>query len=336
MLSFSKIIMLMLFLFFAHSTQAQTIIGAGATFPAPLYAKWSDAVATAIGIQLNYQSIGSGGGQNQIINRTVDFGASDAPLSSEKLTQNNLVQIPTVMGAVVVIVNIPGVASNQLKLRGDIIADIYSGKISSWDDPRIVADNPTVNLPRLAIAPIYRGDGSGTTFVFTSYLSDVSETFKTTIGANQSVRWPVGSGTRGNDGVAGTVRQIRGGIGYVENAYATRNNLITTQLMNRDGKWTSPTPTTFIAASQNANWETAENFAVSLINQPGENSWPILSATFLLIPENATNPEKTRLVIRWLGWAYEHGDALAQGLDYIPLPQSVQQRVMARLSGLVK
>ena len=223
------------------AARAQQITGAGATFPAPVYAKWGEAAKAAAGIELNYQAIGSGGGQNQIFNRTVDFGASDAPVDGPKLVENKLLQFPSVMGAVVPIVNIPGVEIDQLKLTGDLLADIYEGKITKWNDPRIVAENAGVTLPALAIAPVYRADGSGTTYVFTSYLSTVSESWKAKVGANTSVKWPAGNGAKGNDGVAATVKQVKGGIGYVENAYATQNKLVSTQLRNKAGQFVKPT-----------------------------------------------------------------------------------------------
>ncbi|MBV8521273.1 MAG: phosphate ABC transporter substrate-binding protein PstS, partial [Acetobacteraceae bacterium] len=254
---------------FTVAGQAQQITGAGATFPAPLYTKWGQAAKAAIGVQLNYQAIGSGAGQNQILNRTVDFGASDAPMDPAKLKSGNLLQFPTVMGAVVPIVNIPGIEANKLKLTGDVLADIFLGKITKWNDPKIAEINHGLTLPGLAIAPVHRADGSGTTFIFTSYLSAVSPAWKDSVGSNTSVSWPAGAGARGNDGVAATVRNTRGGIGYVENAYATLNRLVTAELQNKDGKFVAPDMATFIEAAGSGDWEHAENFAVSLINQPG-------------------------------------------------------------------
>jgi len=222
---------------FPIAANAQQITGAGATFPAPVYTKWGEAAKAATGIELNYQAIGSGGGQNQILNRTVDFGASDAPMDPSKLADGKLLQFPTVMGAVVVILNLPGVKANEIKLTGELLADIFAGIITKWNDPKLVELNQGVKLPSTAIAPVHRADGSGTTFVFTSYLSAVSPAWKSKVGANTSVNWPAGAGAKGNDGVAATTHNTRGGIGYVENAYATQNHLVTTQLRNKAGQF---------------------------------------------------------------------------------------------------
>jgi len=308
---------------------AQQITGAGATFPAPVYTKWGEAAKSAIGVELNYQAIGSGGGQNQIMNRTVDFGASDAPVDAAKLASNNLVQFPMVMGAVVPIVNLPGIEADQLKLTGDVLADIYEGKITKWNDPKIEALNQGLKLPSIAIAPVYRADASGTSYVFTSYLSAVSPSWKSSVGASTSVKWPVGNGARGNDGVAGSVKQVRGGIGYVENAYASQNHLATTELKNKDGEFVKPTMESFQAAASNADWKDAKDYAVSLIDQPGKTSWPIVSATFLLLPKDAKDPAREQLVLKWVNWDYEHGDQIATQLEYVPLPAAVKDMVRA-------
>ncbi len=308
---------------------AQQITGAGATFPAPVYAKWGEAAKAAIGIELNYQGIGSGGGQNQITNRTVDFGASDAPMDPAKLGSANLLQFPTVMGAVVPIVNLPGIENNQVKLTGELLADIYLGKITKWNDPKLTAINAGVNLPALDIAPVYRADGSGTSFVFTTYLSTISADWKSAVGAGQSVKWPAGAGARGNDGVAGTVRNTRGGIGYVENAYATQNKLTTTQLRNKDGKFVAPTAAAFQAAASAGDWAGAQNFAVNLINQAGPTTWPIVSATFLLLPRDPKDATRAAAVMKFVDWAYTSGGPIATQLEYIPLPKAVQDSVRA-------
>ena len=319
----------------AQPTYAQQITGAGSTFGAPIYSKWSESAKPTTGIELNYQAIGSGAGINQIANRTVDFGATDMPLSTDKLKELNLLQVPTVMGAVVVIANIPGLQNNQLRLAPDVLADIYLGKIRNWNDPRIVTSNPDLNaLPSLAIAPIYRADGSGTTFVFTSYLGKISEMWNNTVGSSTSVKWPVGNGGKGNDGVAATVKQVKGGIGYVESAYASVNHLTTVQLMNADHKWVSPTSNSFISAADQAKWNIAKDYAVDLINQPGPASWPIVSATFVLIPTNAKDLTKTASVIKWLTWSYENGSKIATDLEYVPLPASVRQQIIEGLTKL--
>ena len=309
---------------------AQTgITGAGATFPAPVYAKWGEAAKAAIGVELNYQAIGSGGGQNQILNRTVDFGASDAPMDPAKLQSGNLLQFPMVMGAVVPIVNLPGIEADKVRLTGELLAEIYLGNITKWNDPKLLAVNPDVKLPSLAIAPVYRADGSGTSFVYTSYLSAVSPDWKSHVGANTSVKWPAGAGARGNDGVAGTVKNTRGAIGYVENAYATQNHLTTTQLRNKAGEFVAPTSAAFQAAAQNGNWAGAQNFAVDLIDQPGQTSWPIVSATFLLLPKDPKDPARSANVLKWVDWAYNNGGPIATQLEYIPLPKTVQDSVRA-------
>jgi phosphate transport system substrate-binding protein len=312
---------------FALPAAAQQITGAGATFPAPVYTKWGEAAKAAIGVELNYQAIGSGGGQNQILNRTVDFGASDAPMDPAKLQSGNLVQFPMVMGAVVPIVNLPGIAADQLKLTGEVLADIYAGKITKWNDPKLVELNHGVTLPNTAIALVHRADASGTSFVFTSYLAEVSPEWKQKVGANTSVNWPAGTGAKGNDGVAASVKNVRGGIGYVENAYATQNHLTTTQLRNKAGSFVKPTMATFQAAASNADWSKAPNYAVSLVDQPGAQSWPIVSATFLLLPKDPKDPAREQLVLKWVNWDYEHGDQIATQLEYVPLPAQVKDMV---------
>ena len=312
---------------FSVGAEAQQITGAGATFPAPVYTKWGEAAKAAVGIELNYQAIGSGGGQNQILNRTVDFGASDAPMDPEKLQSGNLLQFPTVMGSVVIIVNVPGVETNQLKLSGDVLAAIYGGKISKWNDPKLAEENPGVKLPNLAIAPVYRADGSGTTFVYTSYLSAVSPEWKDKVGAATSVNWLAGAGAKGNDGVAATVQNTRGGIGYVEFAYASQNKLNTVQLRNKAGHFVKPTIEAFTAAAASGDWTGAKNFAVNLIDQPGATSWPIVSATFVLLPKDPKDPARSASVLKFFDWAYSNGNAIATSLEYVPLPEAVKTAV---------
>ena len=314
---------------------AQQITGAGASFPNPLYQKWGEAAQKAVGIQLNYQSVGSGAGQTQIKNRTVDFGASDAPMSDAALKEANLLQFPAVMGAVVAIVNVPGIEDNKMKLTGEMLADIYLGKITKWNDPKLVEMNRGVTLPNLAIAPVYRADGSGTTFVWVSYLSAVSPEFKEKVGVGTSVRFPSGTGSRGNEGVAGTVRNTRGAIGYVENAYATQNKLTSTQIRNKAGNFVSPTSESFIAAAQNANWSTP-NFAANLVDQQGATSWPIVSPTFILLPKDSKDAARTAGVMKFFDWSFTNGAALARELEYIPLPETVQTAVRAAWQAEVK
>jgi phosphate transport system substrate-binding protein len=306
--------------------QAVTINGAGASFPNPVYQKWAEAAKGPTGISVNYQSVGSGAGINQIRNRTVDFGATDAPLTAEQLTEAQLLQFPTVMGSLVAIVNIPGIENEQLKLTGELLADIFLGKITKWNDPRLVEANRGLNLPNLAIAPAYRADGSGTTFVFVSYLSAVSPEWKEKVGVGTSVRFPAGTGARGNEGVAGTVRNIRGAIGYVENAYAITNKLVTTQLRNKAGNFVKPSHASFIAAANNANWN-VPGFAANIIDQTGAESWPIVSPTFILLPRNPTDAERSRGVMRFFDWAFNNGSKLAEELEYIPLPATVHRAI---------
>ncbi len=317
------------------TAQAAQITGAGASFPNPAYQKWAEAARSGVNIQLNYQSVGSGAGINQIRNRTVDFGASDAPLPAEQLEQHKLLQFPTVMGSLVAIVNIPGVENEQLRFSGEMLADIYLGKITKWNDARIVEMNRGVTLPNLAIAPVYRADGSGTTFVWVSYLAAVSPEWKQKVGVGTSVRFPAGTGARGNEGVAGTVRNTRGAIGYVENAYAVTNRLVTTQIRNKAGQFVKPTQEAFIAAASNANWN-VPGFAASLIDQQGETSWPIVSPSFILLPTNPTDAERATNVMRFFDWAYKNGDKLAQELEYIPLPATVKDAVRAAWAAQVK
>lgn len=311
----------------AATAQAQQITGAGATFPAPVYSKWGEAAKAALGLELNYQAIGSGGGQNQILNRTVDFGASDAPMNPDKIETGKLLQFPTVMGAVVPIVNLPGIADDTLKLTGEALADIYAGKITKWNDPRLIALNQGLALPNLSIAPVYRADGSGTTFVFASYLSAVSPEWKNKVGAATSVRWPVGAGAKGNDGVSATVGKLVGAIGYVESSYATQNRLTMTRLRNKAGQFVSPTTPAFEAAAANGDWTNAKNFAVNLIDQPGAQSWPIVSATFVLLPKDPKDPKRSEYVRAFFDWAYRNGDQIAAGLDYVALPATVKDAV---------
>ncbi|HXT79773.1 MAG TPA: phosphate ABC transporter substrate-binding protein PstS [Acetobacteraceae bacterium] len=309
---------------------AQTqITGAGSTFAAPIYAKWGEAAGAALGVRLNYQAIGSGAGINQINNRTVDFGASDMPVRADDLHTHHLMQFPTVIGGVDVIVNLPGIRANELKLTGEVLADIYLGRITKWNDPKIAAINPEMKLPSVAIAPVYRADGSGTTFVFTDYLSKVSAEWRAKVGSSTSVRWAAGTGGKGSDGVAGTVRNIRGGIGYVESAYAEQNHLTTTQLRNKAGKFVAPTMAAYRAAAAAADWSKVENFAIDLNNQPGDASWPIESATFVLLPTDPKNLQQSGAAKKFFDWGFANGNTIAEQLLYVPLPASVQDAVRA-------
>lgn len=310
--------------------------GAGATFPAPVYAAWGADYKAKSGNALNYQAIGSGGGQTQILNRTVDFGASDAPMAPAKLESGKLLQFPTVVGSVVVIVNLDGVKADELKLTGPVLADIYLGKIAKWNDPAITKLNPGLKLPDLAILPVYRSDGSGTTFVFTSYLSAVSGDWKGKVGAATSVKWAAGNGAKGNDGVAGTVKNAKGALGYVEYVYASANALTTTELENKAGKFVKPTVPAFQAAAAAADWATAKNFDASMIDTAGETAWPIVSATFILLPKDPAEPAASLEVMKFFDWAYTNGDKAAEDLHYVALPAAVKDRVRAAWAAEIK
>lgn len=320
----------------AFAQQAQ-ITGAGASFPRPVYERWGAAAREAAGIQLNYQSIGSGGGINQITNRTVDFGASDAPLTTAQLAERNLLQFPTVMGSVVLIVNLPGVADNALKLTPDLVADIFLGRVTRWNDARIAAANQGLRIPNLPITPNYRADASGTTFVFTTYLSRVSDAWKNGPGAATSVQWPVGNGARGNEGVSNAVRNAPGAIGYTENAYATVNRLVTTQLRNKAGNFVTPDMAAFMAAASAADWN-VPGFAADLIDLPGATAWPIVSPTFILLPKNpvADRIAGSRNTMRFFDWAFRNGADAARRLEYIPVPDAVHTRIRAAWAADVK
>ena len=324
---------------FAHPALAQmaTITGAGATFPRPIYERWGQAAREGANIILNYQSIGSGGGINQITNRTVDFGASDAPLSTAQLTERNLLQFPTVMGSVVLIVNLPGVADNALKLTPEVITDIFLGRLTRWNDPRIAELNQGLRIPNLPVSPTYRADGSGTTFVFTTYLSRVSETWKNGPGAGTAISWPAGNGARGNEGVSNTVRQTPGAIGYTENAYATVNRLITTQIRNKSGAFITPAMASFQAAADVANWN-VPGFAADLIDLSGPTVWPIVSPTFILLPTNPTADKVAGSLntMRFFDWAYRNGGPAATQLEYMPLPAAVHDRIRAAWRAQIK
>ena len=302
---------------------AGDITGAGASFPAPVYAAWGGEFKAKTGTALNYQAIGSGGGQTQITNRTVDFGASDAPMAADKLEAAKLLQFPTVIGAVVPIVNLDGIEANKLKISGDVLAEIYLGKITKWNDEKIAALNKDVTLPDADIAPVYRSDGSGTTYVFTSYLADVSADWKGTVGAATSVQWAAGTGAKGNDGVAGSVKNTKGAIGYVEYVYAANNALTTVELQNKAGKFVKPEVPAFKAAAEKADWVGAKNFAVSMINQAGDAAWPITSATFILLPKDPKDAAQSAAVMKFFEWAYKDGGPIAEKLHYIPLPAAV-------------
>ncbi len=310
---------------FGVAAQAAEISGAGATFPYPIYAKWAAAYAQKTGTKLNYQSIGSGGGIAQINARTVDFGASDMPLKPDVLAKDGLTQFPPVVGGEVMVVNLPGIKPGELTLDGPTIAAIYLGKITKWDDPAIAKLNPGIKLPSTAIAVVHRSDGSGTTFIFTNYLSKVSPEWKSQVGEGTSVQWPVGLGGKGNEGVAAIASRTIGGIGYVEYAYALQNKLTHTKLINSEGAALEPGLDVFQNAAAHADWKTAPGFYLILTNQPGKDTWPIAGATFILMHKVQQNPENAKEVLSFFDWAYKNGAQMAKSLDYVPMPPNAVQ-----------
>jgi phosphate transport system substrate-binding protein len=306
---------------------AVEISGAGATFPYPVYAKWADTYKKETGLQLNYQSIGSGGGIKQIQARTVTFGATDAPLKGDDLTKGGLVQFPMVMGGIVPVVNLEGIKAGSLILDGPTIAKIFLGEIKTWDDPAIKKLNPSVTLPSQPIAVVHRSDGSGTTFNFTYYLAEASPDWKSKVGSATSVEWPVGIGAKGNEGVSNNVSQTKGSIGYVEYAYALQNKMDYTKMVNKEGKTVTPTSAAFQAAAANADWNSVPGYGVILANQPGAESWPMTAATFILIPKQPPDPAVAAEALKFFAWAYEKGGKMAEELDYVPMPDKVVAEV---------
>ncbi len=313
----------------ACSAQAADITGAGATFPYPIYAKWADAYKKATGVGLNYQSIGSGGGIKQITAKTVDFGASDAPMKGEDLEKNGLVQFPAIMGGVVPVYNLKGVKSGELKLTGALIAEIYLGKVKMWNDAAIAKLNPGVALPGQAISAVNRSDGSGTTFLFTNYLSKVSPDWKSTIGEGTAVKWPTGVGGKGNEGVANYVARIDGSIGYVEYAYAKQNKLSHALMLNKDGQMVAPSDDSFRAAAAGADWNSVPGMGVVLTDQPGKASWPMTGASFILIHKVQEKPENAKEVLRFFEWSFKNGAKMADELDYVPMPDPVVKLIQS-------
>lgn len=311
---------------FSSAMAQQEATGAGASFPAPLYSKWASDYNKATGVKINYQSVGSGAGLRQIEAKTVDFGASDAPLKDEELAKKGLVQFPTVIGGIVPVVNIKGIAPGQLKLSGQVLGDIYLGKISKWSDPAIKALNPSLALPDEAIAPVRRADGSGTSFGFTNYLSKVNAEWKSKVGEGTAVNWPTGAGGKGNEGVAAFVGRLPNSIGYVEYAYVKQNKLTYALLQNSAGNFVSPDDSTFKAAAAGADW--SKSFYQILTNQPGKDAWPITSATFILFQKNQDKPVQAATALKFFEWAYKSGDKTASDLDYVPMPDSVKNVIL--------
>ena len=315
---------------------AADISGAGATFPYPIYAKWADAYKKDTGTGLNYQSIGSGGGIKQIQNKTVTFGATDAPLKGEDLEKFGLVQFPMVMGGIVPVVNLEGIKAGELVIDGPTLAKMFLGEIKTWDDAAIKKLNASAKLPSQAIAVVHRSDGSGTTYNFAYYLSEVSPDWKSKVGFNTSVQWPVGIGAKGNEGVANNVAQTKGAVGYVEYAYALQNKLTYTKMINKAGKTVSPTSETFQAAAANADWKSQPGYGVILANQPGDKSWPMTAATWILMYKQPQEAAASAEALKFFAWAYKNGAKMAEDLDYIPMPASVAADVQKTWAAEIK
>ena len=307
---------------FVSVASAQDVTGAGASFPAPIYAKWADAYNKATGVRINYQSVGSGAGMRQIRGKTVDFGASDAPLTDEELAKDGLLQFPTVIGGVVPVVNIKGITPGQIKLTGEVLGDIYLGKITKWNDAAITALNPGLPLPDAAIAVVRRADGSGTTFLFTNYLAKVNAEWKSKVGEGTAVNWPTGAGGKGNEGVSAFVQRLPNSIGYVEYAYAKQNKQTHVSMRNASGTYVQPSDTAFKAAAAGAQW--AKSFYQVLTEQPGKESWPITGATFIMMHAKQDKPGQATQSLKFFDWAYSSGDKMADELDYVPMPDSVK------------
>jgi phosphate transport system substrate-binding protein len=318
------------------SADKVTINGAGASFPFPIYSEWAHKYAENTGVQINYQSIGSGGGIAQIKAKTVNFGASDEPLKQEELDKAGLMQFPMVMGGVVPVVNIKGIEKGKLKLTPELLSGIFLGEITNWNDAKIKKANPDLQLPDQAIVVVHRSDGSGTTWIFTSYLSTISKTWKEKVGADKAVSWPTGIGGKGNEGVSAFVQRTNGAIGYVEFAYALQNHLVYTQLQNKAGKFVEPTIDAFKSAAANADWKNAPRFFIVLVDQPGDQSWPIVGATYILLYKDQADAKLADAVLQYFTWCYDKGDEMAAKLLYIPMPKNVVDLVKATWKADVK
>jgi phosphate transport system substrate-binding protein len=320
----------------AGAVRAGDITGAGATFPQPVYAKWAEAYKSHTAIGLNYQAIGSGNGIKQIQSNTVDFGATDAPLNLSELGLAGLIQFPVLIGGVVPVINIAGIAPGQLKLDSKILSDIYLGKITKWNDARIVADNTGVPLPDESIKVIYRSDVSGTSFIFTTYLAQISPEWSRNVGKGSTVRWPVGTGGKGSEGVVSYVQRMKNSIGYVEYTYAINNNLSYTQVKNREGQFVKPNTSSFKASAANTKWNKDNGFNETTTNEPGKDSWPITGITFILMQKTPAKPENSIEVLKFFDWAFTHGDSIAADLNYAPLPGNVRGMVLDSWKSQIK
>jgi len=321
---------------FSANVLAANITGAGATFPYPIYAKWADAYRKATGVGMNYQSMGSGGGIKQITAKTVDFGASDKPLKPEDLAKYGLMQFPAIMGGVVPVYRIKGIGNGEVTLSGSLLADIYLGKVKKWNDPAIARLNPGVKLPDQAISVVHRSDGSGTTFLFTNYLSKVSDDWKSKVGEGTSVAWPAGVGGKGNEGVANYVGRLNGSIGYVEYAYAKQNKLAAAKMVNRAGSTVSPSDVSFKAAAAGADWAKAPGMYLILTDQPGKQSWPMTGASFILMHTRQEKPENAAQVLKFFEWSFKNGGQMAGELDYIPMPDAVVKMIRSAWKSQIK
>lgn len=322
----------------ALSVQAADITGAGATFPYPIYAKWAENYKKIENVGLNYQSIGSSGGLRQIRAKTVTFGASDAPVKGEQLDKDGMVQFPAILGGVVPVVNLAGFKPGELKVSGPVLADMFMGTITKWNDPKIVALNPGKTLPNQSITVVHRADGSGTTFIFTDYLNEVSKAWSGKVGKGAAVKWPAASsvGGKGNEGVAANVTRVKGSIGYVEYAYAKKNNITHLQLLNKNGKYVNPSDSTFAAAAAGADWFSVPGMGISLVEQKGDAAWPITGASFVLMYKEPTDKAASKDVIKFFTWAFKDGKQLALDLDYVPLPDVLTQQIAAKVWSQIK
>ncbi len=320
------------------NASAAEITGAGATFPYPIYAKWAEAYKKETGVGLNYQSIGSSGGVKQIRAKTVAFGASDAPLSADDLNKDGMVQFPAIIGGTVPVYNLEGIAPGAIKITGEVLAEVFMGTITKWNDPKIVALNAGVKLPDLAITVVHRADGSGTTFNFTDYLSSVSKAWADSVGKGAAVKWPAASsmGGKGNEGVAANVMRIKGAVGYVEYAYTKKNNMPYMMIMNKDGKYVGPDDKTFEAAAAGADWFSVPGMGLSIVNQKGAQSWPITTASFILMYKNPADKATSDEVLKFFDWSFKNGKKMAIDLDYVPLPDSLTKQIREKVWSQIK
>ncbi|HNW81987.1 MAG TPA: phosphate ABC transporter substrate-binding protein PstS [bacterium] len=330
------VVLMLVLIGFGMLTAAETVNGAGASFPAPLYMRWAYDYQKLNGTKINYQSVGSGAGIAQIKASTVDFGASDAPMTKDELDKEGLTQFPMIVGGVVPVVNLKGVTAGSMKLSGSVLAEIFMGKITAWNDPKIAAENSGITLPDTKIIVVHRADGSGTTWIFTNYLAAVSPEWKSSIGASKEVKWPAGVGGKGNEGVAANVRQMNGSIGYVEYAYAKTNKMNSVQLKNKEGVYVNPSLNTFQAAAANADWKNAPAFAMILVDQPGRDSWPITGASYIIIHKNQAAAAKINTMLTFFNWCFNNGAASASALDYVPLTKNITDLINTSWKNSVK